>query len=571
MHTSRSHHDRLPRHVRPRVEFLEDRCVLAGNVDVILEWNAVTLEANRVDHTPALGGQYEQRGPGRTARAFAIVHAAMYDAYNAVDRSGQPFKVSVPGTMARGADADAAAAAAAFRTLTALYPSQWRTFSRALMQTLDRTRDGLPEAKGVALGLYVGSRYLHLRTNDGSQLTDPYVPHDTTAGYFQTFAGEPAALDPNWGSVTPFGMLSADQFRAAAPPTLDSQAYADAYHEVWTKGAADAETADRDGNGVPDRTAEETLIGIYWGYDGTAGLGTPPRLYNQIARTIGRQERNTEAENARMFALINVAMADAGIASWETKYTYDIWRPNRGIQQVGPNGEALDDGNPLTQAEAGWTALGAPAPFPGADFTPPFPAYTSGHATFGAALFETLRNFYGTDDIRFTFTSDEYSGTIRGSDGVIRPRVPRTFDSLSEAEFENAQSRIYLGVHWGFDRDAGMTQGQGVADYLFDNYFQPRRSGGGGGGSRPRQGQGTGVSGVDPTLGQWVAPVTSRSQSSAWRAEGAAQRAAGAAVVITPSAEKPEVTWVRSGRSGATTSTASFVLPAAGFGTLVVE
>lgn len=462
------------RRCSPRVEALEDRCQPSRGVDVILEWNAVALEANRVDHTPSLGGQYEQRGPTATARAMAIVHAAMYDAYNSVKRVGEAYQVSPTARMTRNANADAAVASAAFRTLSALFPSQTTTFAQALRRTLARVPNGAAENRGVTLGNFVGNRYLLLRQNDGSENAGPYVPEGTGTGFFQTFAGEPAALDPNWGEVTPFGLTSGDQFQADAPPALDSQEYADAYNEVWVKGAADAETADRDGDGQPDRTAEETIIGIYWGYDGVPGLGTPPRLYNQIARTIAAQEGNTEAENARMFALVNLAMADAGIASWETKYTYDVWRPNRGIQQVGPNGESLDDGNPDTQAEADWQPLGAPATYPGANFTPPFPAYTSGHATFGAALFETLRQFYGTDDISFTFTSDEYNGVTVGADGQVRPKVTRTFDSLSEAEYENAQSRIYLGVHWGFDRDAGIEQGRAVADYIFDNFLEAR-------------------------------------------------------------------------------------------------
>ena len=135
----------------------------------------------------------------------------------------------------------------------------------------------------------------------------------------------------------------------------------------------------------------------------------------------------------------------------------------------------LDDGNPLTQAEPDWTPLGAPAVFGGTDFTPPFPAYTSGYATFGAALFETLRQFYGQDDISFTFVSDEFSGAIQGSGGLVRPRIPRTFDSFSEAEFENAQSRIYLGIHWAFDKTAGIAQGRSVANYVFDRAFRPVR------------------------------------------------------------------------------------------------
>ncbi len=123
-----------------------------------------------------------------------------------------------------------------------------------------------------------------------------------------------------------------------------------------------------------------------------------------------------------------------------------------------------------------WSPLGAPASnLQGPNFTPPFPAYPSGHAVFGGALFQTLRNFFGTDDIAFTFVSDELNGVTRGNDGIVRPLMPRSFDSLSEAEEENGQSRIYLGIHWSFDKTEGIAQGRRVANYVFRNAFQPRR------------------------------------------------------------------------------------------------
>ena len=122
-----------------------------------------------------------------------------------------------------------------------------------------------------------------------------------------------------------------------------------------------------------------------------------------------------------------------------------------------------------------FTPLGAPASnLAGPNFTPPFPAYPSGHAGFGGALFQILRRFYGTDKISFTFTSDEYNGITRGNDGSVRPLIQRTFRSLSSAEEENGQSRIYLGIHWSFDKTEGIHQGRRVADYIFDNAFLPQ-------------------------------------------------------------------------------------------------
>jgi hypothetical protein len=188
-------------------------------------------------------------------------------------------------------------------------------------------------------------------------------------------------------------------------------------------------------------------------------------------------KRSTDVvELARLFALANVAMADAGIAIWESKYHYDVWRPVTGIREsdegAGPTGAG--DGNPATFGDPGFVPLGAPASnLAGPNFTPPFPAYPSGHAGFGAALFQILRRYYETDRLAFTFVSDELNGETVGNDGEVRPFAPRSFASLSEAEEENGQSRIYLGIHWEFDKTVGIAQGRRVANYVFDHAFRP--------------------------------------------------------------------------------------------------
>ena len=222
-----------------------------------------------------------------------------------------------------------------------------------------------------------------------------------------------------------------------------------------------------------ERTPDQTIAGIYWGYDGTPNLSAPPRLYNQIAVHIANQ-RGTGTPNvvnlARLLALVHTSMADAGIACWESKYVYKFWRPVGGIR------EGDTDGNPNTIVDPDFSPLGAPASniMPGVNFTPPFPAYASGHATFGSALFQTLRRFYGTDNIRFTFVSDEFNGVTTDNQGNVRPRIPRTFANLSAAEEENGQSRIYLGIHWEFDKTAGIAQGRRIADFVLNHAFERR-------------------------------------------------------------------------------------------------
>src|SRR5690606_16679442 len=163
-------------------------------------------------------------------------------------------------------------------------------------------------------------------------------------------------------------------------------------------------------------------------------------LYNQILRTIAINQRNDVVANARLFALVNMAMADAAIQSWASKYAYKFWRPVVAIRATGerwfPYGALLSNKR-------------------GINFTPNFPAYNSGHATIGAAMFRTVLRFYGTDDIPFSFVSDELNGKTRDSNGRVRPRIVRHFHRMSQASEENGQSRIYLGIHWEFDKTRG--------------------------------------------------------------------------------------------------------------------
>jgi hypothetical protein len=279
----------------------------------------------------------------------------------------------------------------------------------------------------------------------------------------------PLALGAHWGECVPFVLNSASQFRIPPPPSMTSHDYATAYNEVQRLGG--------DGFVTPTlRTATQTFIGTFWAYDGTPSLCAPPRLYNQLVVQIADRAKLKTGELARLLALANTAMADAAMSVWDSKYFYDFWRPITGIREsdpgTGPTGTG--DGNPQTIGDPNFMPLGAPASnLAGPNFTPPFPSYPSGHAGFGGAVFQTLRRFFGTDHVAFTFVSDEFNGITKDNKGNVRPFMPRSFTSLSQAAEENGQSRIYLGIHWSFDKTQGIAQGRRIGDYVFDNAFTP--------------------------------------------------------------------------------------------------
>jgi hypothetical protein len=445
-------------------------------------WNQIAVDASGLDHTPVEPGPVEeppgrvfgeQLGPGRSARAMAIVHIAMFDAVNAITGGYRSYTGMTRET--RPASIDAAIATAARDTLVQMFPSQKSIFDRLYNEDIARIPPSQEQRKnlGIAIGNRAATRILSRRANDGSQVAEPRLGTGWTtssaAGHWRQdpISQAPIALGAHWGKVRPFVMRSPAQFRVPPPPAMTSAAYTRAYDEVKRLGG--------DGVNTPtERSADQTQAGIYWAYDGTPSLCAPPRLYNQVVTEVSKRI-TSPIELARLFALLNVSMAEAGIAGWESKYFYDFWRPVTGIREsdagAGPSGTG--DGNPATIGDPGFFPLGAPASnLSGPNFTPPFPAYPSGHATFGGALFETLRNYYRTDRVTFTFTSDEFNGSTVGNDGQVRPLLPRTFTSFSQAEEENGQSRIYLGIHWSFDKTEGIRQGRRIADYVYANAFQ---------------------------------------------------------------------------------------------------
>ena len=447
--------------------------------DAVHRWNEIALDANALDHTPVAAGDPrlfgEQIGPGRTARALAIVHIAIFDAVNAIT-GGYESYTGLPPVRER-TSLRAAVAQAAHDTLAELYPSQSVRFASLLEQDLSSVQDRLALVNGIDLGRRAATAILAFRGNDGSDHPEPrinetFVPSNQPGWWRQDPVSQiPLALGAHWDRVAPFVLGSATQLPHPPPPALTSPAYTSAFDEVKRLGGDGIVTPTR-------RTADQTIAGVFWGYDGTPGVGTPPRLYNQIALAIGDQQGASLVDLARLLALVNVSMADAGIACWAVKYHHQFWRPVTGIREADPGTgpTRLGDGNPDTVGDPMFTPKGAPLSNAiGSNFTPPFPAYSSGHATFGGALFETLRNVYRTDRIAFMFVSDEFNGVTTDNTGRVRPRIRRWFASLSAAEEENGQSRIYLGIHWAFDKTEGISHGRAIADYVFAHSFRPSR------------------------------------------------------------------------------------------------
>ena len=441
--------------------------VQIGETDPILLWNAVALEANRISHTNGAG---EQAGPPLSARALAIVHLAMYDAYakvygNVGDLRSYLQNLPDPNLPA-GADlkieAAAAVAGAAHKTLATLFPSQAAFFDFVR----DATGDPSPDRR--QFGEQVGLLILAARQDDPGAEALNYKLSNAR------FHHRPDPNNPGQGVHAPYygakakGFAITQRHEIVQPPAGDP-VYAAALAEVRARGIA-PELMGTLPPGTQGRTSNETLRGIFWGYDGAAKLGTPPRLYNQIVRRIAIARNNTPAQNARLFALVNVAMADAGILAWDWKYCYDFWRPVVAIREhdlsMGPDA-AAGTNTVVSDCDGGWLPLGAPATnSAGKNFTPPFPAYPSGHATFGAAALHMVRLFYNVpkghrgpdhcfenpNGTPLDIVSEEFNGVNQDNHGVVRPRHVRAFpDGLWQMIVENGLSRVDLGVHWVFD------------------------------------------------------------------------------------------------------------------------
>jgi hypothetical protein len=305
-------------------------------------------------------------------------------------------------------------------------------FNAEFSASLQSIPSGAARTRGRALGENVAEQMLALRASDGFDAVVPFTPGADPGDWQPTPPANAAALLPGWGAVTPFAMTSGSQFSPDNIPALASAEYAAAFNQVKELGSATSAS----------RTADQTNIALFWANGG--GTATPPGHLNMAAQIAAEAEGNTLSENARLFAALNVAMADAAIMAWDCKFATDYWRPVTAIR-------AADDGNASTVQDASWTPLIA---------TPPFPTYVSGHSSFSGAAAAVLIDFFGRDNVTFTLPSEN-------------PNVPnRTFTSFSQAAQESADSRLYGGIHWQFDNEDGLTAGTQLGQFVMDSFFQ---------------------------------------------------------------------------------------------------
>jgi hypothetical protein len=389
--------------------------------NAITDWNATLLQLIARTAT----------NPPVASRDMAIVQGAIFDALNAVDHRFVSYLTTQDAPT--GANLEAIVAGAAFQTLINLFPNQTATINAALARNLSFIADGTAKTEGFNFGVSVGQEFLDARAHDNSTLIVPYTPGTGAGAWQPTPAAFAPALLPNWPQVTPFTMTSGDQFRMDGPPALTSQEWADAFNETKDLGSAKS----------TQRTSDQTELALFWSDGG--GTVTPPGHWNVIAQDItARASLNDLVGTARTFALLDYAMADAAIASWDMKYAYNFWRPITAIRNAGL------DNNVDTDADLTWTPLIA---------TPPFPEYTSGHSTFSGAAAEVLTALYG-GDVSFRSYSPASSNILR------------SFSNFEEAAAEAGRSRVYGGIHFEFSNQDGQTVGHLIGDQVIKNFLQ---------------------------------------------------------------------------------------------------
>jgi len=393
----------------------------AAEVNPVVQWNRTLLQIVR---TP--GAQPATVHP---TRSFAILHAAIYDAVNAIDRTHKAYLVTLS-EVPKDASQEAAAAAAAHEVLVALYPAFKTNLDAQFQQSLAQIADGWAKVEGIAIGVAVADHILALRSNDGSNAPLPQYVFGGAPGDYQSTPPNfpPHPQFTNWPQVKPFALNRANQFRPGPPPALTSDEYSDGFNEVKSLGIANSTTA----------TPDQSLTGFFWN-------GAIQNYWNEITQTASLAHNLSTAQSARLFALLNLSLADSVIAFYDAKYTYNFWRPVTAIRA------ADTDNNPETQIDPNW--------LPEVGKTAPDPSYPGAHAVISAAASEVLQSILGKQDFDLQVTSE------------VMPGTERSFTNFSAAAEEATMSRIFAGQHFRFDLTVGHRLGRETADFVVDNFL----------------------------------------------------------------------------------------------------
>jgi hypothetical protein len=388
--------------------------------DVVTDWNAIT-ETTILSATP---------DPAARARTAAIAQVAVFEAVNSIVGEYEPYREKIP--AAPGASPEAAAIAAAHRVLVTLHSNMAPQLGASREKSLAAVADGSAKRAGIAVGLAAADAILAMRATDGFDSPAPYTPGTSPGEYRPTPAENLPAYRPGLGRVATFAIKNGRQFRSASPPPLGSKRYARDYEELKRLGEARS----------TERPEDRTQVARF--YDATDG----EQIYYPAARQVAATRPRTLSQNARLFALLAIAMWDGAVACFETKYHFNLWRPVTAIR------EGESDGNHRTAPDPEWQA---------AVFTPPFPAYPSGHATFGGAARVVLEHEFGLDGHSITLTNP------------VVPEIVLEYTSFEQITDDIDDGRIYGGVHYRFDQEAGAMMGRQIGDYILDHVLRPAR------------------------------------------------------------------------------------------------
>lgn len=432
----------------PRPPSPQTPTAFSASGDAVLAWNEKAGEAATAACIAPLNN------PLHESRIYAVMHIAIHDALNSIERHSQPY--AFDGPRQPNASPDAAVAAAARTVLVALIsqlPSELTPAPCIAAGTASAEADyaaalGLipdspAKTQGIALGEAAARAILNRRATDGA--VGPFLnfacPKDTEPGEYQCLPDTPFTAFEVWANVTPFVLKDSSQFRPGPPYRVKSDKYAADFNEVKSLGG--------DGIITPSgRTADQTEIALFW-------WENSPLKWNRIARTIAPGQGLNLWDNARLFGLLNVALADGYIAMVATKNHYNFWRPITAIRNGGT------DGNPDTTGDPNWTSLRG---------TPPDRDYVSGHSIEGGTGAEVLKQFFGTDRIRFQDCSATLPAGSTCSD--LLP-VLRSYSTFSQAAAENAYSRILIGFHFRKAVEEGTNYGRDIGRRATNLYFRP--------------------------------------------------------------------------------------------------